>query len=166
MREIFAALAVIPALLMVPAQLTAKGDTVRITIKGGDLAGPIEITDSDVVRRFHVWTGPGTGSSEAPGLIVDWPRGVAEPPKNLPVYEIAFLPTRRNPGTYVVLYLIDPSTNEGFVYLPGKTDAGYADNVWLIAHGVEGNWFHAWSAWEKLAHPLIDKTRTSKERRP
>jgi hypothetical protein len=88
-------------------------------------------------------------------LIVDWSRGVAELPKGLQVYEVSFLTTRRDPSTYVVRYLADPSTNQGYLYLPGKTDAEYRDNVWLIYRGIEGNWFHAWSAWERIAHPLI-----------
>lgn len=93
-------------------------------------------------------------------MIVDWSRGVVDAPKGLPIYEVSFVTTRRNPGTYVVRYAMDPSTNQGYVYLPGKSDAGYRDNVWLIYRGIEGNWFHAWSEWEKLAHPLIAKART------
>jgi hypothetical protein len=147
------------ALLGLPPQLSAAGDTIRITIKGGDLAAPIEIADREVVAAFSVWSGPGTSTNEAQGLIVDWSRGVAEPPKGPRVYEVSFHTTRRDPGTYVVSYLIDPSTNKGYVYLPGKQDAGYRDNVWLIYRGVEGRWFHAWSAWEKVAHPLIAKGR-------
>jgi len=154
--ERFAALLGILTLLNAPVQLLAKGNTVRITIRGGDLAAPVEISDSNLIMRFHVWSGPGTSSNEAEGLIVDWSRGVAQPPVDLQVYEVSFLTTR---GAYVVSYVIDPSTNEGYVYLPGKRDAGYRDNVGLIFRGVEGNWFHAWSAWEKLAHPLIAKTR-------
>ena len=45
------------------------------------------------------------------------------------------------------------------MYLPGKGDEGYLDNVWLIYRGNEGNWFHAWNAWKELAHPLIAKAR-------
>lgn len=157
----FAALTAIMALLIAPLQLSAKGDTVRITITGGDLAAPIEITDPAVAARFHVWSGPGTSSNEAQGLNVDWSRGVVEPPKGLQIYEVSFVTTRRDPGTYVVRYAIDPSTNQGYVYLPGKTDAEYRDNTWLIYRGIEGKWFHAWSEWEKLAHPLIAKARTA-----
>lgn len=155
MRAPSTALTAILALVFIPCQLSAKGSTVRITIKGGGLAAPIEITDPEVASRFHVWSGPGTSSNQAQGLIVDWSRGVTEPPKDLQIYEVSFLTTRRNPSTYVVRYLVDPSTNKGYVYLPGSTDAEYRDNVWLIYRRLEGKWFHAWSEWEKLAHPLI-----------
>jgi hypothetical protein len=161
MRETFAALTAIAALMISPIQLSAKGDTVRITITGGDLKVPIEITDPKVASRFQVWVGPGTSSNEAQGLNIDWSQGVVEPPKGLQIYEVSFMTTRRNPGTYLVRYAIDPSTNHGYVYLPGKADAGYGENVSLIYRRVEGNWFRAWSEWEKLAHPRIAKARIS-----
>src|SRR5207248_1368466 len=102
----FAALTAIMGLLVAPVQLSAKGDSVRITITGGDLATPIEITDPAVAGRFQVWSGPGTSSNETQGLNVDWSRGVVEPPRGLPIYEVSFVTTRRNPGTYVVRYAI------------------------------------------------------------
>ena len=155
MRGIWAALSAIAVMLVVAPCLSAKGNTIRIVIRGGDLAAPVQIADVSVAGRFHVWSGPGTSSNEPQGLIVDWSRGTAVPPRNLPRYEISFVTTRRDPGTYVVSYVIDPATNRGYVYLPGKTDPEYKDNVWLIYRGVEGRWFHAWSAWEQIAHPLI-----------
>jgi len=161
MRRTFAALAGLLALLIVPVRLSAKGKTVRITIQGAALAAPIEITGQEAAD-FRVWTGPGTSSDEPQGLIMDWSRGMAKPPEGLEVYQISFLTTRQARNTYVVSYVIDPANNHGYVYLPGKTEAGYADNVWMIWRGVEGNWFHAWSAWEKLAHPLIAKARAGR----
>lgn len=140
-------------------------DTVRIVIAGGDLATPIEVTDQAVTRTFEVWSGPGTfrsvGADRVPiviaqGFIVDWSRGVVvDPPKGVHTYDVSFVTTRHDPGTYVVRYAIDPSTNLGYVYLPGKADSEYRDNTYLIYRGNEGNWFHAWGEWEKLAHPLI-----------
>lgn len=160
MRGRFVDLSAIALLLAAPLQLFGKGDTVGITITGADLAAPIEITDP-AVARFRVWSGPGTSSNEPQGLNVDWARGIVEPPKGLQVYEVSFVTTRGNPGTYVVRYALDPSTNQGYVYIPGNTDSGYRDNVWLIYRGIEGHWFHAWSEWEKLANPLIAKSRTT-----
>jgi len=40
------------AFLIAPILLSAKGDTIRITITGGDLAAPIEITDPVIAGRF------------------------------------------------------------------------------------------------------------------
>lgn len=140
------------AMLIAP-QLFAAGETVKIVVSGGDLKAPIEITDG----RFQVWAGPGTSSNEAQSLNVDWARGAAEPPKGLQIYQVSFATTRRNPTPYVVRYAFDLATNHGFVYIPGKQDPEYRDNVFLILRRVEGQWFHAWTDWEELANPLIAK---------
>jgi len=113
------------------------------------------------------------------GFIIDWDRGsVASPPEKLFVeglttYTVSFVTTRPirpiaclicihiHPGTYVVRYAIDPATNRRYVYLPGKADPDYQDNVALSYHGNEGNWFHAWSEWEKVADPLIARGRAT-----
>jgi hypothetical protein len=149
-------------LLVIPAQVFAKGETVKITIKGADLKTPIEITDPKVLTEFQVWSGPGTSSSapgfnpNAPGFIVDWSQAVAEPPKGLQRYEVSFyakIPNERL--IYVVFYAYDPATEHGYIYLPGGTDEWYRLNVSTIFHGVEGKWFRAWSVWESVARPLI-----------
>jgi hypothetical protein len=157
---IVATLMTFTTLVVAPSRSYAKEDTVRITINGGDLAAPIEIADPAVVKRYNVWAGRGTSSDEPNGVSIDWTRGIAEPPKGVAVYEVSFVTTRRNPGTYVVRYAIDAASHRGYVYLPGKTDPGYWDNVFLIYRKVEGNWFHAWDEWEKLANPMIEKMRS------
>jgi hypothetical protein len=149
-------------LLVIPAQVFAKGPTVKITIKGAALKSPIEITDPEVLTKFQVWSGPGTSSSapgfnpNAPGFVVDWSQRVAEPPKGLRRYEVSFyakVPDERL--VYVVFYEYDPTTDHGYIYLPGRTDEWYRLNVSTIYHGVEGRWFRAWSAWERVVRPLI-----------
>ena len=56
-------------------------------------------------------------------------------PARLVVYEVSFVTTRRDSGTYIVRYVIDPATNHGYVYLPGKRDSEYWSNTWLIYRG-------------------------------
>jgi len=151
-------------LLVIPAQVFAKGQTVKITIKGADLKTQVEITDPKVLTEFQVWSGPGTSSSapgfnpNAPGFIVDWFQAVAKPPKGLQRYEVSFyakMPSERL--IYVVFYEYDPATEHGCIYLPGRTDEWYRLNVSTISHGgVEGNWFRAWSVWDNVARPLIE----------
>ena len=46
--------------LVLPAVISAKGETTKITVAGATLASPIEMTDANIVRQFQVWTGPGT----------------------------------------------------------------------------------------------------------
>ncbi len=149
-------------LLVIPAQVLAKGQTVKITIKGADLKTPIEITNPKILTEFQVWSGPGTSSSapgfnpSAPGFIVDWSQAVAEPPKGLQRYEVSFYAKMPNERLiYVVFYEYDPATEHGYIHLPGRTDEWYRLNVSTIFHGVEGKWFRAWSVWESVARPLI-----------
>jgi hypothetical protein len=152
-------------LLLVPSPAQAGPmETVRITITRGDLAAPIEIADPTVTKSFQVWAGPGNfrrvGDADVPvifpqGFVIDWSRGVVEPPEGLTLYQVSFVTSRPIPNTYRVRYIIDPSTNRGYVYIPGKGEAEYADNTWLIFRGVEGKWFCAWSKWEELANRLI-----------
>jgi hypothetical protein len=159
-----AVLAASLGLSIVSASQAAEMDTVKIIIAGGDLSARIEITDPAVLAECKVGAGPGhtlwwNSREGVPiivdhGFIVDWKRGEVAPPQGLKTYKISFVTTRHDPGTYVVRYAIDPSTNQGYVYLPGKGDPGYQDDVWLILRGVEGNWFHAWSEWETVANPL------------
>ena len=144
-------------LSLVPGLLLSKGNTIRIVIRGGQLSTPIEITDPAILNHFNVWSGPGTSSNESEGLNVDWPRGVAHPSKDLETYIVSFVTTRSNPSAYVVLYKRDAATKQGYVYIPGKADASYRDNVWLIYRGTEGNWFYASKAWQDVADPLITR---------
>src|ERR1700730_7174047 len=156
-------------LLVVPAQIFAKGDTVKITIKRADLKTPIEITNPKILTEFPVWTGPGTSSSDprfnsnAPGFIIDWSQGaIEEPPKGLQRYEVSFwakLPKKKL--IYVVLYEYDPATEQGYVYLPGRKDEWYRLNVGTIFHGVEGKWFRAWSVWNNVARPLLANAKVT-----
>jgi hypothetical protein len=151
-------------LIALPTSLLAKGRTVRITIKA-DLKAPIEITDPSILRNFNVWTGTGTSSHESQGLIVDWSRGAISPPsQGLPLYEVSFyadLGNQEEKLVYVVSYAYDPSVRRGYVYIPGRKDKWWSLNVGSIFRQVEGNWFNAWSAWDDVAHPLIEKTKVT-----
>ena len=152
---------VIFLLLAIPAELFAKAETSKITIKGTDLSAPIEIRDPKTLANFAVWTGTGTGCTPCPppspeSFIVDWSQPMADHPTGLHRYEVSFyakIPDERL--IYVVFYEYDPATEHGYVYFPGRTEEWYRLNVNTIFHGVEGKWFRAWSAWEGVARPLI-----------
>jgi hypothetical protein len=157
------------AVLLV-ASLDAKGPTTRIVIKDLALGTVSEITNRSVLDQFHVWAGRGTYSG-APGsentegtqgFIIDWPAGtVDQRPAGLRRYEVRFYaaPHRQAAGlagsatleelAYVVLYENDPSTGQGYVYLPGKSDEHFALNVRSIHRSLEGKWLCASSAWQK-----------------
>jgi hypothetical protein len=142
----------------------AKSPTSKITIEGGHLKAAIAITDPAVLRQFRIWAGPNPAMPAVPtepqSLIIDWSRGTIRPPRqNLPTYKISFYVNSRAQDeteehacvVEVVLYQVNPSTGDGYVYLP-KANEGYPSPM---LHGVEGNWFHAWSKWQELADPLI-----------
>lgn len=160
-KGIFALLTLLTVLSIPPAAF-AKSATGKITIKGADWTTPIEISDPRILINFNVWTGPGTSSNEPQGLIVDWSQGmIAEPPKGVQLYEVSFY-TKLPHGQliYVVSYGYDPSSEKGYVYLPGKGEKWYQRNVRSIYRSVEGKWFHAWSVWDKVVRPLIAKAKT------
>jgi hypothetical protein len=171
MKPAFRGLVGIAIMLALPTVVSAKGETTRITIAGGTLANPIEITDANVVRAFQIWTGPGTNScfggncvEGTEGFIVDWSSGaVAQRPSGLQRYEISFyvsdrrFPALRGPErlAYVVSYEYDPAASQGYVYLPGKGDQWFRLNAASIYRGREGNWFRATRAWQDAVVPLI-----------
>src|SRR6267142_2865909 len=104
----------------------AKAKTTKITIEGADLKRPIEITDRQILANFNVWTGPGTGSNapgfnaNAPGFIIDWSQGsVTKVPQNLRRYQISFHADPNEQVVYVVYYACNPSSDNGYVYVPG-----------------------------------------------
>jgi hypothetical protein len=155
------ALAVLLSSLLVlsaPAALLAKGKTVKITIKGADLKIPIGICDPKILENFQVWTGPGTSTADKQSLIIDWSQGpVGKPPESLRRYQVSFHTDPNGQIVYVVYYAFSPGAEQGYVYLPGDSDEWAGLNVRTIFHGVEGKWFRAWSAWERVARPLIEK---------
>ena len=150
-------------LACVPLLVTAKGPTLKITIKGSDLPSPIEITDKEILEKFDVWAGAGVeinGFPQTKGFIVDWEKGpVAEPPTTLRRYEVSFDVIHQQPSTYVVSYAYDPVTRKGYVYLPGKDEDFNASNTFLILRGVEGNWLSATATWTEIARPLIERAK-------
>ena len=155
-------------LAILSPQLFAKGATSKIVIQETDLKGAIVITDPNILANFNIWSGAGTFTTSSgvttqghDGFIIDWPRGVAaEHVKGSARYQVSFyakLPYERL--LYVVFYEYDPATNQGYVYLPGKTDQWYQLNVSSLLRGVEGKWFFASEEWEKVANPLITKAK-------
>lgn len=139
--------------------LFAKGPIVRISIRGADLTAPIEITDFSSLKAvdLNVWVGPGVtlnGEAQTEGFIADWRQGaVKDRPAGLQRCEVRFY---ANLGAvqpaYGVFYDYDPSSGQGYVYLPGAHDKWFHLNCGTICRGsgYEGNWFHATKAWEKI----------------
>ncbi len=147
--------------------LSAKGSTTKVRITGAKLQTPVEISDPEILKNFHVWAGPGTGVNGVEGtdgFIIDWALGaVGDRPRGLDAYEVSFYVKYANrPANeqkdelaYVVSYEADPSTGRSYVYLPGKADGWYRLNTKAIFRGREGNWFRATAAWQSAVEPII-----------
>lgn len=157
MKGAFTAAAILVAISAIPVTLTAKEKTLKITVNGGNLAIPVEITDPKILDNFNVWTGPGTNSNEDEGFIVQWSRGAtAEPPSRLSQYLVSFYTERSSERPfYVVSYCYDSSRRRGYVYFPGFSEKWYSENVGTIFRGVEGDWFLSRPVWDTTVEPLI-----------
>ncbi len=155
-------------LVALPVLLHAKAPVVLIEVRHAN--GALQkITDSKV-RQFEIWEGPGTGVSmnDGDGFIVAWKLGETEKPAGLAQYDVIFsvgcaVPSGTCPGdvatpAYAVAYAFDPSSNRGFVYLPGRSDASYEMNANSIYRGraAEGRWFVATDAWNTFARSQFD----------
>jgi hypothetical protein len=155
-------------LVFVPLLVIAKGPTLKITVKGLDLASPIEITEERILGKFAVWAGAGVtinGAPQTEGFIVAWEKGpVAAPLATLLRYEVSFHVIHQGPSSYVVSYAYDPATGKGYVYLPGKGEKFNESNTFLIFRNVEGNWFSATGAWTDVAKPLIERAKAVERR--
>jgi hypothetical protein len=168
--KLFAAVLSIVVGTTMPTLLLGKGDTVKITIESVALAARIEITDP-AVRQFNIWSGPGTylnGVEGTQGFIVDWANRLDEAPVGLHHYKVSFYegcelressPCRTSEPTlsYVVYYAYNPSTGDGFVYLPGRSGEFAQLNTSHIyrGRGYEGRWFRAAKAWNDFVRPII-----------
>jgi hypothetical protein len=146
MRRAFVALYLI---LGTGIALFGKGTTTRITITGGTLREPVQITDAAVLRNFSVWD---WARPSHDGFIVAYSnRSLPDPPKSWPRYEVAFYTDAADHPSYVVSYQFSPSRAQGFVFIPRST----LNSSTIMRNGVEDWWLPASSGWEQVARPLI-----------
>jgi len=166
MKRIFAVMALLTTSAF-PLVGFAKGDLVRIEVVGANFGAPLVVSDADILKQLFIWSGPGAGQpigspqSADSGSFIDWHKGIAnDVPKGMDAYDVSFFcvfDTQKPNGrlTYSVKYAFDPSTNRGYIYLPGPREKNYVINVSTVVHDVEGHWFNASNRWESLVAPLI-----------
>jgi hypothetical protein len=152
--------------LTLPPLAFGQGVISRITLSAPGF--DIEIVDEKARNDFRVGGGPGNTLNGTPNwgrkswIVQDWTQPVAEPDRSLLRVKATFTIDRRSargPRPYVVFYVYDPVAAQGFVYLPGKGEPFYIENVNLLYRGddFEGRWFRATSEWTTHVQPLIDK---------
>jgi hypothetical protein len=137
-------------ILGMPEAASAKAPTVKIIISGGGLTRPIEVTDQRILDMSNIWS----------AQFLDRSKGTAkEPPRGLQHYEVSFyIKTADNEirKKYVLYYYPGPSTEPGYIYLPGKGEAWYFLNVGAILRDKQdGKWNYASPAWEDLIKSMF-----------
>lgn len=127
------------------ATLAAKGSTVRLTVAGPGLSSPVQVTSPDAIAA-NVWDGNFIGQP------------ATEPDKALPRYRVSFYvepPRKPVRMMYVVYYVRNPQTGQGFVYLPGRGEEYRLNVSTILRDGQDGQWHEAADAWSKaIAHAL------------
>jgi len=137
------------AALGLAVPLYAKAPLQRITISGGGLAEPVTVADQETLALSNPWH----------GRIANWSADVAPPPDDRPVYEITLHARLRGSEVkpiYQLRYVKGDRGAPGSVYLPGRGEAWYRQNVSIIyREGHDGHWHVATAAWEAAIRPAL-----------
>ena len=123
----------------------------QITIAGGELEEPLEISDQEILDKFNPWAGQfiGTGGPlESPPYVGD----------RVP-YEVYFY-LRDARGelqlSYMFYYYPDPAGGRGMIYLPGSKEPYYSVNAGTILRGEsDGRWHHAMPTWDETVQAVV-----------
>lgn len=133
-------------LLVMPAALSAKAETVRVTITGGGLASTIQITDAKVLELSH-------------GMFLDASRPpLAQAPNVDSPYEVTFYSWFAENDirkTYVFFYSPGSAAAPGMIYLPRKGPVWTLNSGTGIREGRDGKWSYVSPEWEALIKPFI-----------
>jgi hypothetical protein len=144
--------------IMVSHVVEAKPPTVKITIEGGDLFWPLEITDRQILDRNNIWLGRFLDGSR--DTVTHAPHGIGR-------YEVSFF-TDESYGlrkAFVLFYRPGRSGGQGYVYLPGPGDAWRVINAFSIVTGRDGRWSYASPEWEARIKPLIKRAEAEQRQR-
>jgi hypothetical protein len=129
--------------LAVATAAYAKAPLNHVTVSGGNITKPVTITDRDALRLSNPWH----------GNIADWKGAhVGSPPTDRSVYEITLHARMRGPEVrpiYQLRYIEGRHDQPGYVYLPGRGEPWYRQNVSIIyREGHDGHWHAAAPEWD------------------
>src|SRR5258705_391588 len=122
MTTILVALALATQLPAGQTPLPGYKMTVKLVVNGPGLRDDVELTDRAAIAA-NVFGG---------NFMTEH---ADEPDKAWPRYRIAFHINSRERGVhlaYAVIYVRDPKTGQGFVYLPGRGEPDYRLNISTI----------------------------------
>jgi hypothetical protein len=139
------------AALTLAVPIHAKAPLERVTVSGGGLAEPITLVDQRILALSNPWH----------GRIANWTTDVARPPGNRPVYEIALHARLRGPEVkpiYLLRYVKGDGSAPGSVYLPGRGERWYRQNVSIIyREGHDGHWHVATTEWDAAIQEALGR---------
>jgi DNA-binding beta-propeller fold protein YncE len=143
------------ALLAIPTFLSGKAETIRVTITGGGLTHPIQITDAKIVNVSHAWGAEFLDSSRPP---------LTQAPNITSPYEVAFYSRiANNDIRKTCVFFYSPRTSAaGVIYLPGKGAIWGLNVGTIIREGRDGKWSYASPAWEAMIKPLIARAEAGR----
>src|SRR5882724_10327818 len=141
----------------------SKGSPDLITISGGGLTQPIEITDSTSLKAFDPWS----------GQFADWQqKPLADAPCFRRSFEVLFymkwpgLESSFDHGGLQMIYATRycSTGTAGYVYLPGPGEPQYRRNIGTIIRGVaDGKWHRASPEWDALMGDAVALSEQQQE---
>jgi hypothetical protein len=133
-----------------PSALFGKAETARVTVSGGGLANPIQITDAKVLEVSNAWGGEFLDASRPP---------LMQAPNVDNPYEVTFYSwIADNDIRKTCVFFYSPSSApgvQGVIYLPGKGALARLNSGTIIRGGRDGKWSFASPTWEALIKPFI-----------
>ena len=131
------------AVVTMAVPIDAKVPLDRIVVSGGGLPEPVTVTDAEALRLSNPWH----------GSIAEWTTDVVAPPADRPVYEVLLhARLRGSEGVgpiYQLRYVEGAGGQAGYVYIPGRGETGYAQNVSIVyREGHDGHWHTVLPEWE------------------
>ena len=134
----------------------AKGPTGKITISGPELARPVEITDPEILNDFSPWSDSFFDGQQDPGNA---PRPLTQP------YGVFFWLPDEDGGesvVYTFYYYPNPAGGQGLIYLPGRGEPWYWENVGTILRGgLDGSWLFASESWDSAMQGALPDNRAA-----
>lgn len=151
-RQTVSCLFVSIVLLVNSSAVSGKADTARVTITGGGLASPIQITDTKVLEVSQAWSEEFLDTSRPP---------LAGAPPLDGAYEVTlYSRIADNDVRKTCVFFYAPSSSEGaqgIIFLPRKGALWTLNSGTIVREGRDGKWSYASLEWEARVKPFIAK---------